>query len=50
MDKAPEFYALEKGILALKDQIDALAESDDLTKKDKIAELRRAIEKEWAGR
>lgn len=48
MDKAPEFYALEKGILALKDQIDALAESDDLTKKDKIAELRRAIEKEWA--
>ncbi len=48
MDKAPEFYTLEKGILALKDQIDALAESDDLTKKDKIAELRRAIEKEWA--
>jgi len=48
MDKAPEFYTLEKGILALKDQIDALAETDDISKKDKIAELRRAIEKEWA--
>jgi acetyl-CoA carboxylase carboxyl transferase subunit alpha len=48
MDKAPEFYTLEKGILALKEQIDALAESDDLTKKDKIAELRREIEKAWA--
>ena len=48
MDKAPEFYTLEKGILALKDQIDALTESEDLTKKDKIAVLRRAIEREWA--
>ena len=48
MDKAPEFYTLEKGILALKDEIDALAESDDITKKDKVAEFRRAIEKEWA--
>ncbi|MGA2531832.1 MAG: acetyl-CoA carboxylase carboxyltransferase subunit alpha [Candidatus Aminicenantales bacterium] len=48
MDKAPEFYTLEKGILALKEQIDALAESDDLAKKDKIAGLRREIEKEWA--
>jgi acetyl-CoA carboxylase carboxyl transferase subunit alpha len=48
MDKAPEFYTLEKGILALKEQIDALAETDDLTKKDKIADLRRQIEAEWA--
>jgi acetyl-CoA carboxylase carboxyl transferase subunit alpha len=48
MEKAPEFYTLEKGILALKEQIDALAENDDLGKKDKIAELRQAIEKEWA--
>ncbi len=48
MEKAPEFYSMEKGILALKEQIDALAESDDLAKKDKIAELRRSIETEWA--
>jgi acetyl-CoA carboxylase carboxyl transferase subunit alpha len=48
MEKAPEFYTLEKGILALKDQIDALAESDDLSKMDKIARLRREIEEEWA--
>lgn len=48
MDKAPEFYTLEKGILALKEQIDALAESDDLSKKDKIARLRLKIEEEWA--
>ncbi len=48
MDKAPEFYTLEKGILALKEQIDALAEGDDLSKKDKIARLRLKIEEEWA--
>ena len=48
MDKAPEFYTLEKGILALKEQVDALAETDDLGKKDKIADLRRQIEAEWA--
>jgi acetyl-CoA carboxylase carboxyl transferase subunit alpha len=48
MDKAPEFYTLEKGILALKEKIDALAESDDPSKKEKIAEFRREIEEEWA--
>jgi acetyl-CoA carboxylase carboxyl transferase subunit alpha len=48
MDKAPEFYTLEKGILALKEKIDALAESDDSSKKEKIAEFRREIEEEWA--
>ena len=48
MEKSVEFYTLEKGILALKEQIDALNETDDLDKKDKIADLRREIEKEWA--
>jgi len=48
MEKAAEFYTLEKGILALKDQIDALADTDDIGKKDKIAVLRADIEKEWA--
>jgi acetyl-CoA carboxylase carboxyl transferase subunit alpha len=48
MEKSAEFYSLEKGILSLKDQIDALNETDDLDKKEKIAALRREIEKEWA--
>ncbi|HMA55008.1 MAG TPA: acetyl-CoA carboxylase carboxyltransferase subunit alpha [Acidobacteriota bacterium] len=48
MEKSAEFYTLEKGILSLKDQIDALAETDDLGKKEKIAALRAEIEKEWA--
>ena len=48
MQKSAEFYSLEKGILSLKDQIDALAEIDDLNKKEKIAALRDEIEKEWA--
>jgi len=48
MDKALEFYSLEKGIVALKEQIDALADTDDLGKKDKIARLRQEIEREWA--
>jgi len=48
MEKSTEFYSLEKGIQALKDQIDALAETDDLDKKEKIEALRQEIEKEWA--
>lgn len=48
MEKPAEFYTLEKGIIALKEQIDALDETDDLDKKDKIAGLRKEIEKEWA--
>jgi acetyl-CoA carboxylase carboxyl transferase subunit alpha len=48
MEKSVEFYTLEKGILALKERIDALDETDDLDKKDKIAGLRKEIEKEWA--
>jgi acetyl-CoA carboxylase carboxyl transferase subunit alpha len=48
MQKSAEFYSLEKGILSLKEQIDALAEIEDLNKKEKIAALRAEIEKEWA--
>lgn len=48
MDKTAEFYTLEKGILSLKEQIDALNETDDLGKKDRIAALRAEIEREWA--
>ena len=49
MEKAAEFYSLEKGILALKEQIDAVADAEDPGKKDKIAGLRAQIEREWAG-
>ena len=48
MDKSPEFYTLEKGIVSLKEQIDALNDTEDLDKKGKIAGLRREIEREWA--
>ncbi len=48
MERSPEFYTLEKGILSLKEQIDALAETDDLDKKERIDALRTEIEKEWA--
>jgi acetyl-CoA carboxylase carboxyl transferase subunit alpha len=48
MEKSVEFYSLEKGILSLKDQIDALSETDVIDKKDRIAVLRAEIEKEWA--
>ncbi|MBP1770683.1 MAG: acetyl-CoA carboxylase subunit alpha, partial [Candidatus Aminicenantes bacterium] len=48
MEKSAEFYSLEKGILSLKEQIDALAETDVIDKKDRIAVLRAEIDKEWA--
>jgi acetyl-CoA carboxylase carboxyl transferase subunit alpha len=48
MEKSADFYSLEKGVLSLKEQIDALNETDDLDKKERIAALRREIEKEWA--
>lgn len=48
MSKEEDFYQLEKGILGLKGQIDELQSADDPAKKDKIADLRAQIEKEWA--
>ena len=48
MSKEEDFYQLEKSILALKSQIDELQSADDPGKKDKIANLRSQIEKEWA--
>jgi len=48
MEKSAEFYSLERGIVSLKEQIDALNETDDLDKKERIAALRQEIEKEWA--
>jgi acetyl-CoA carboxylase carboxyl transferase subunit alpha len=48
MDKEADFYSLEKGIIALKDQIDTLAESDDPALRQKTIDLRREVKKEWA--
>ena len=48
MEKTAEFYSLEKDILALKEQIDTFAESDDPADRERIPELRKEIEKEWA--
>jgi acetyl-CoA carboxylase carboxyl transferase subunit alpha len=42
-----DFYQLEKNIISFKEQIDALQQSEDPQKKDKIAQLRQKIEKEW---
>ena len=42
-----DFYSLERPIIALKEQIDALEASEDSNRKEKIAFLRQQIEKEW---
>jgi acetyl-CoA carboxylase carboxyl transferase subunit alpha len=48
MDKTADFYTMEKAIQAVKEEIDSLTDSDDPKKKDKVADLRREIEKKWA--
>lgn len=47
MKKIKDFYQLEKGIVALKEKIDEIQESDDPEKKQKIADLRARIAEEW---
>jgi len=48
MEKNIDFYSLEKPIVEIKEQIDRLQESDDPSRKEKIAALRLEIEQEWA--
>ncbi len=48
MSREEEFYQLEKGIVSLKREIEALEISENPARKEKIAELRLMIEKEWA--
>ncbi len=43
-----DFYQLEKGILAMRREIDELEVSEDPLRKEKIASLRAEIEIEWA--
>lgn len=47
MKEKIDFYSLERPIIALKEQIDALEASEDSNRKEKIAALRAQIEKEW---
>jgi len=48
MEKTLDFYSLEKGIVALKARIDALADSDELGRNQKIAGLRGEVAALWA--
>ena len=48
MEKAPEFYSMEKGILDLKKKMDALKESDDPAQQEKLDKLQQQIEEAWA--
>jgi acetyl-CoA carboxylase carboxyl transferase subunit alpha len=47
MTETKDFYQLEKGIVALKADIDRIQESDDPDKKKKIEDLRVKIKDEW---
>ena len=48
MKERLDFYSLERPLVAIKDQIDALEASEDSNRKEKIAALRAQLEKEWA--
>lgn len=47
MKEKLDFYSMERPILALKEQIEALEASEDSNRKEKIAALKAQIEKEW---
>jgi acetyl-CoA carboxylase carboxyl transferase subunit alpha len=48
MTKTKDFYQMEKGIVALKAEIDRILESDDPDKKQKVERLKGKIEEEWS--
>lgn len=47
MKEKIDFYSLERPLVELKEQIDALEASEDSNRKEKIAALRAQIEKYW---
>jgi len=49
MAEEKDFYQLEKNIIELREKIEELQASEEERKKEKIAELKSQIEKEWAG-
>jgi acetyl-CoA carboxylase carboxyl transferase subunit alpha len=48
MKEIKDFYQLEKNIIAIKEKIDAVQSGEESNKKEKISQLRKQIEKEWA--
>lgn len=48
MDKEVNFYQLEKNIVLIKEQIDALELSEEPRKKEKITQLRKEINNKWS--
>jgi len=48
MKEEKDFYQLEKDTIRLKEQIEEIETSEEPRKKEKIAQLRKEIEKEWA--
>lgn len=49
MSEQKDFYQLEKNILLLHEQIEALTESEDAASSERIASLRERIAAEWEG-
>lgn len=47
MKEKVDFYSLEKPLVAIKEQIDALEASEDSNRREKISALRSQLEKEW---
>lgn len=48
MNEQKDFYQLEKNIILLQEKIEEILSSEEADKKDKIAQLKKQIEKEWA--
>lgn len=48
MNEQKDFYQLEKNIILLKEKIEEILSSEEADKKEKIAKLKKQIEKEWA--
>lgn len=48
MNEQKDFYQLEKNIILLKEKIEEILSSEEADKKEKIAQVKKQIEKEWA--
>ncbi len=48
MKEKKDFYQLEKNIVALKERMDKLQSSEKADKREKVAQLEKQIEIEWA--
>jgi acetyl-CoA carboxylase carboxyl transferase subunit alpha len=48
MKEIKDFYQLEKNIIAIKEKIDVVQSGEESNKKERISQLRKQIENEWA--